>query len=110
MQQIEVGKLSGAAPLDYLANMVLLVDQLAIILDDAATTYTPPRILKIGDEMKYEKLKLKGLGANVLVTTDRSKAKIKAEPIELHFNNSRNERRAGYIDAKLGSIKFEVVV
>ena len=48
MQQIEIGKLSGSAPLDFIANMVLWMDQLAIILDDAATCYNPPRILHIG--------------------------------------------------------------
>ena len=65
------------------ANMVLWIDQLAIILDDFATCYTPPRILNIGDEMKYEKLQLKWLGADVVVTTEKSKAKISADVVEV---------------------------
>ena len=60
--------------------------------------------------MKYEKLQLKWLGAEVVVTTDKSKAKICADVVEVHLNNLRNERRAGFIDAKLGSIKFELGV
>ena len=67
--------------------MVLWIDQLAIILDDFATCYTPPRILNIGDEMKYEKLQLKWLGADVVVTTERSKAKISADVVEVRVSN-----------------------
>ena len=110
MQQIEVGKLSGPAPLDFLANLVLWADQLTIILDDHATRYTPPRLLVIGDEMKYEKLNLKWLGAQVVVGAGSSKAKLTAEPVELHLNNLRNDRRAGFVEAKLGTLRFELAV
>ena len=34
MQEIEVGKLSGDTPLDFLINMFLWIDQVVIILED----------------------------------------------------------------------------
>ena len=58
MQEIEVGKLSGDAPLDFLVNLFLWIDQVVIILDDFASKYEQPRELIIGDEMKFEKVQV----------------------------------------------------
>ena len=63
--------------------------------------------------MKYEKLQLKWLGADVVVTTDRSKAKIKADAVELHLNNLRNDAyndvwlRGGQIEIPVASASVE---
>ena len=59
MQEIEVGKLSGDAPLDFLVNLFLWIDQVVIILDDFASKYEQPRELIIGDEMKFEKVQVR---------------------------------------------------
>ena len=59
MQEIEVGKLSGDAPLDFLVNLFLWIDQVIIILDDFASKYEQPRELIIGDEMKFEKVQVR---------------------------------------------------
>ena len=90
--------------------MVLWIDQLAIILDDFATCYTPPRILNIGDEMKYEKLQLKWLGADVVVTTERSKAKISADVVEVRVSNKIVEISENFYRFSLSKIFGLIIV
>lgn len=110
MQEIEVGKLSGDAPLDFLVNLFLWIDQVVIILDDFASKYEQPRELIIGDEMKFEKVQLKWLGADLLISTEKSKGKISISQTEVQLNNLKNEERAGFVEAKLGMDVFYTLV
>ena len=52
MQEVEIGKISGDAPLDSLINIFLWLDQLIITVDDHASMFVAPREFIIGDEMK----------------------------------------------------------
>ena len=104
MQDIEIGKISGDTPLDFLANMFLWVDQVAIILQDFSSKFNPPFELIIGDEMKYEKIQLKWFGADLIISTEKSKAKVTIQQTNVQVNNLKNLDRAGFIEAKLGAI------
>ena len=57
MQEIEIGKISGEAPLESLINIFLWLDQLIITVDDHASMFVPPpdKVFDPGDEFKYEK-------------------------------------------------------
>ena len=47
-------------------------------------------------------LKLKWLGADLLISTEKSKGKISISQTEVQLNNLKNEERAGFVEAKLG--------
>ena len=87
MQEIEIGKICGEIPLDSLINVVLFFDQLLITVDDHASMLKPPRILVIGDEMKYEKTQIKWLGTEIVLHCEKAKVQLEIGETSVKVNN-----------------------
>lgn len=54
------------------------------------------------NEKNPKTFKLKWLGADLLISTEKSKGKISISQTEVQLNNLKNEERAGFVEAKLG--------
>ena len=110
MQEVEIGKISGEAPLDSLINIFMWLDQMAITVDDHAGMFKPPKILVIGDEMKYEKTQVTWNGTDLMIQSKKAKALIMIERTSARANNLRGDDRSGFSEGNLGAIQMALSV
>ena len=110
MQEIEIGKISGEAPLDSLINIFLWLDQLKITVDDHASMFIAPRIFDAGDEFKYEKTQITWNGIEAIVHCEKAKAKLSIGQTSARINNLRGNDRAGFLEGNVGAINFILAV
>ena len=83
---------------------------MAITVDDHAGMFKPPKVLVIGDEMKYEKTQVTWNGTDLLIQSKKAKARVKIEKTSARLNNLRGVDRAGFIEGNLGAIQMALSV
>lgn len=110
MQEVEIGKITGELKVKDILNLGLWLDQVILCVVDKASELEPPRTLVIGDEMKYEKIKLTWLGIEFTAVSATAKAKATVGRSTVSVNNLRCDERGGFVDANLGAVAIQIAV